>query len=142
MCPALVLSSTIRARRNSIVRQLLNDKLSLPAILRSQLGLSIRLPLPSNMPLLVDPTRHILHNIVQLSVDSLLHLLLRKTDRNFTQSALHLRPGILDILLGRHPGQSFTDLLFDYAFEVFSGQLVCLRLSYYLLQGAHIEGTR
>jgi hypothetical protein len=87
----------------------------------------------------MDPIRHILHNVIQLSADSLLHFLLRKTGRQFAQSTLHLGSGVLEVLFGRHSGQPLADLLFDHALDVLSGQLVCLGLPDDFLQCAHIE---
>ena len=95
--------------------------------------------MPADTPLLIDPIRHILHNIIQLSVDSLLHLMLREAGRGFAQSSLHLSPSVLDILLGRHPSQPLANLFFDDTFDVLSSQLVCLSLSDNLLQRAHIK---
>jgi hypothetical protein len=42
---------------------------------------------------------------------------------------LHLRSGILNILLSCHPGQALTDLLFDDALDILSRQLVRLSLA-------------
>jgi hypothetical protein len=100
--------------------------------------LSIWLPLPYNTPLLIDPARHILHNTIQLPVNSLLHLLLRKFDRDFAQSTLHLRPGILNVYLTRHPSQPLTDLLSNNTPEFPRSQLMCLSLPEDFLQSAHI----
>jgi hypothetical protein len=98
--------------------------------------------MPGNTSLLADSIRHILHNVIQLSVDSLLHLILRKAGWDSAQSSLHLRSGILDILLGRHPDQPLADLLFDHTLNVLSSQLASLSLPDDSLQCDHIERSR
>lgn len=92
--------------------------------------------------LLIHAIRHVLHHVVQLPVDGVLHLFLRETGRHLSQRILHLCACALDVRFGSHASKSFNNLLLDDPLDVLRRKLLCLRLSNHFLQRAHIKCRR